>query len=370
VARVLTAYPGPRPGGLARRLTRAIEALLARGHAVHLLAVEPFPLDHPRLRQHRLPAPRREGWLFWAWLHLAMPPALLALGLRHRVTHAFAFAATYGLLLQPLRLVARVPLAVFLRADAIENHRLKGRPRWLVALDTRLEGLGLAGARVLAVSRALAARVAARHPRAAARIAVLANDLPPAPAGGAPRPAPRPAPRRPLAAAAVGVLEGRKNLGLLLDALALLPAGAVHLTLFGDGPSAAALAARARERGVEAAVTFAGWTEPDLLWPRVDLLLMPSLHEGAPNAVLEALAGGVPVLASDLPEHREILPAELLLPADDAAAWAERLGRIAARPEAELAAMAAAGGAAAAPLRFDWDRAVVEAIVGAAEAGA
>lgn len=365
MARVLTAYPGPRPGGLARRLTRAIAALLARGHEVHLLAVVPFPLDHPLLRQHRLPAPRREGWLFWAWLHLAMPPALLALGLRHRVGHAFAFGATYGLFLQPLRLVGRVPLTVFLRADAIENHRLKGKPRWLVALDTRLEGLGLAGARVLAVSRALAARVAARHPRAAAGIAVLANDLPPAPGGGAPRPAPR----RPLAAAAVGVLERRKNLGLLLDALALLPAGAVHLTLFGDGPSGVALAARARERGVAAAVTFAGWTEPDRLWPRVDLLLMPSLHEGAPNAVLEALAGGVPVLASDLPEHREILPGELLLPAGDAAAWAERLARIAARPEAELAALAAAGRAAAAPLRFDWDRAVVEAVVGAAEAG-
>lgn len=360
MARVLTCYPGPRPGGLCSRLFRAIEALLARGHSVHYLAVERFPIDHPRCRFHRLPAPRREGLVFWAWLHLAMPPALLVLGLRHRVTHAFAFGATYGLLLQPLRLLGRVPATVFLRGDVLASHRSKERPRWLLALDGWLEGLGLAGGRVHAVSRALAARVEARHPRLAGRLEVLPNDLPAPPAGSRPRPAPR----RPLAAAAVGLLDRGKNLGLLLDALVLLPPETVRLTLFGRGPEAAALAARARQLGVAEAVDFAGWTPPERIWPEVDLLLMPSLHEGAPNAVLEALAAGVPVLASDVPEHREILPPELLLPAGDAAAWAARLVRLAARPEAELPPLAAAGAIAGERLRFDWDGAVAQCILG------
>lgn len=365
MARVLTCYPGPRPGGLCRRLFRAIEALLASGHTVHYLAVERFPIDHPGCRFHRLPAPRREGLAFWAWLHLAMPPALLVLGLRHRVTHAFAFGATYGLFLQPLRLLGRVPLTVFLRADAIENHRLKGRPRWLLALEGRLEVAALSGSRAVAVSRTLAATIGKRHRRLAGRLEVLTNDLPPVQGV----PAPRPAPRRPLAVAAVGVLERRKNLALLLDALARLPAGTVRLTLYGEGPAARDLADRARRLGVADAVSFAGWTPPARIWPQVDLLLMPSLHEGAPNAVLEALAAGVPVLASDLPEHREILPAELLLPAGDAAAWAARLVRLARRPEAELPPLAAAGATAGERLRFDWDGAVVRCILrGPAEA--
>ncbi len=108
MATVLTCYYRPKPGGLCKRLFRAIEALLADGHSVHYLAVQPFPIDHPRCRFHRFPWPggATEGLAFWVALHLFAPFWLLVIGLRQGVTHAFAFGHTYALLMQPLRVLA------------------------------------------------------------------------------------------------------------------------------------------------------------------------------------------------------------------------------------------------------------------------
>lgn len=62
-----------------------------------------------------------------------------------------------------------------------------------------------------------------------------------------------------------------------------------------------------------------------------DVFVLPSHAEGLPNAFLEAMAGGVPILASDLAIHRQLAEggrAALLHPAGDAAALAEGLARL------------------------------------------
>lgn len=106
-----------------------------------------------------------------------------------------------------------------------------------------------------------------------------------------------------------------------------------------------------------------GWIDPNDLWDGVDLLLFPSVHEGSPNAVLEAIAHGVPVFASDIPEHREILPAHSLLPGRDARPWTSRLLNILENSE-ELPRLATAQRKHARHLRFDWDSAICELITG------
>ena len=83
----------------------------------------------------------------------------------------------------------------------------------------------------------------------------------------------------------------------------------------------------AAERGVSDAVCLLGEVnEPMALVGRASLLVLPSLWEGLPGAVLEACALGIPVLASDLPGTRELarhFPNLSLMPvtADDRA-WA------------------------------------------------
>ncbi len=361
-ARILTSYYRPKPGGLCKRLFRAIEALLAEGHEVHYLSVVPFPIENARCHWHRFPwsVARTEGLPFWLAFHLLAPGALLYLAVRYRATHVFAFATTYALCLQPVRLLLRAPLALFVRADVLENHRLAQRRPWLIRLERWVEGLAIQGTRLYGVSETLTRQVLTRH-RYARPVCygVLPNDIPPLPQAG-----PHPPPRQPLRLASVGTLEPRKAQSLLIRCVSRLPAGVVHLSLYGTGPDEPALRAQVGHLGIADRVSFMGWVAADRMWPEVDLLLLSSLHEGAPNAALEAIAHAVPVLATDLPEHREILDGASLIPPDDIAAWQERLERTLAGGPACLARMAARQAAATAHLRFDWSEAITRLIAG------
>lgn len=70
-ARILTSYYRPKPGGFCKRLFRAINALLERGHEVHYLSVVEFPIDHPSCMHHKFPWPERytDTLIFWAMFH-------------------------------------------------------------------------------------------------------------------------------------------------------------------------------------------------------------------------------------------------------------------------------------------------------------
>lgn len=158
--------------------------------------------------------------------------------------------------------------------------------------------------------------------------------------------------------ACVGVLEKRKNHRVALLTLQGLPPRDAQLTLFGSGPLESYLKQLAEEIGVIERTHFAGWKPPREIWPEVDLLLFPSTHEGAPNAVLEALAAGVPVLASDTPEHREILPAEDLLPSGNIPAWTHAVRRLLGSENAVRGALVDRQRRFAERLRFDWSEAI------------
>ncbi len=360
-ARILTCYYRPKPGGFCKRLFRAIEGLLREGHEVHYLAIAPFPIDHPRCHFHRFPwaSERTEGVLFWGIFHVLAPVALTWLGFRHGITHAFAFGPTYAAVLQPLRWLRRIPLTLFLRADTVENHRIKGRRALLIGLERSVEGIAMANVQVYTVSQVLADTVASRHSWVRpARLSVLRNDIPKyeAPARGAVG--------RPLRLGCAGILEARKNQELLLQAIVPLCRDAVHLALYGVGPDEVRLKRRIGEIGVQHKVTLAGWVPAERMWCEVDLLLVPSLHEGAPNVVLEALGRGVPVLASDIPEHDEILPRASLLPLDDPQAWSRRIEDLSTDSERRLAEFSQLQTDATVQLRFDWDAAVCDAVLG------
>ena len=110
---------------------------------------------------------------------------------------------------------------------------------------------------------------------------------------------------------AAGRLGHQKGFDLLLDALAGARGvvGGGTLTILGDGPDRAALAARAAALGVAADVRFVGFQEnPFAFFAAADLFVLSSRYEGLPNVVLEALACGCPVVAFDCPHGvREIV---------------------------------------------------------------
>lgn len=74
-----------------------------------------------------------------------------------------------------------------------------------------------------------------------------------------------------------------------------------QLHLVGDGPERDRLKMLARELGVAQAVRFWGWQQKSQpFYEMMDVLLLPSHTEGLPNVILEAMAMGVPVAATDV----------------------------------------------------------------------
>jgi len=99
---------------------------------------------------------------------------------------------------------------------------------------------------------------------------------------------------------AVGRLSREKGFDLLLEALALLrdQFPTASLVIAGEGPEEAALKAQCRQLQIDKAVCFAGHlNRPWLYFPEATLFVLPSRHEGLPNALLEAAAAGLPLIA-------------------------------------------------------------------------
>jgi glycosyltransferase involved in cell wall biosynthesis len=106
----------------------------------------------------------------------------------------------------------------------------------------------------------------------------------------------------------VGRLSGEKRVDRILQLLRELPRD-VGLVIVGDGPLRAALAREAAEFGPR--VHFAGCVNHGEILNRIynslDLLVLPSEREGFPMVVVEALAAGTAVVATDLPGTRALL---------------------------------------------------------------
>jgi len=113
----------------------------------------------------------------------------------------------------------------------------------------------------------------------------------------------------------VGRLCAQKNLDVLVSALRVVLAQPKTVAVFcGEGPLRAAVEQRLTEYGIRDRVRLPGYVRNIWRWiKRADVFVAPSLFEGQPNAVLEAMACGCPLVVSDIPAHREFL--------DETTAW-------------------------------------------------
>jgi glycosyltransferase involved in cell wall biosynthesis len=103
----------------------------------------------------------------------------------------------------------------------------------------------------------------------------------------------------------VGRLQPQKGFADLVQAVALLPDHPA-VVLIGEGPLRELLSRRAQELGVRLEIIPAVRNIAPYL-RRASVVVLPSLFEGLPNVLLEALASGCTVVASDLPGHREVI---------------------------------------------------------------
>jgi len=251
------------------------------------------------------------------------------------------------------------------RRPALVHSYLYGR-HWLDAVSCRLAGTPYVGSRrnlahwrhgpvlarekwrdrlsaaVVANSQAVA-EVAAAEGVAPGRLVVIPNGVPLTAGGngGGDRREMRVAARAALGLNADSRVVGSvTSLKAIKDPLTLLQAFARRrglepedrLVLVGDGPLAPALGEEARRLGVGGQLVLAGrHPEPSRLMPALDLFALSSRTEGCSNAVLEAMAAGLPVAATDVGGNREAVAegeTGLLVPVGDAAALGSALDRL------------------------------------------
>jgi colanic acid/amylovoran biosynthesis glycosyltransferase len=139
----------------------------------------------------------------------------------------------------------------------------------------------------------------------------------------------------------VGRLEWLKGLEHgIVAAHALLQRGVdFRWRIIGDGEYKLALQWAIRDMGLQEQVFLCGamkYQDVLQLLKTADVLLHPSIHEGVSNAVLEAMALGLPVVASDVGGMREAIPSDvvgILVPPRDWKSMADALERLADDPE-------------------------------------
>ena len=135
---------------------------------------------------------------------------------------------------------------------------------------------------------------------------------------------------------AVARLVPQKGLDVLIRAFASLPESVRDgwsLTLVGDGPELATLQALASDAGLRDLVHFEGFrSDPLVFMRRASIFALPSRFEGMPNALLEAMAAGLPSVVTDAsPGPLEMVcngHQGLVVPTDDVSAFAAALQQL------------------------------------------
>ncbi len=149
----------------------------------------------------------------------------------------------------------------------------------------------------------------------------------------------------------MGKLVPRKGVDTLIEAMGILGrrrGGAPLLMAAGVGELREGLEARARELGVGDRVRFVGKVPHDDLgwWMSAgDVFVLPSLSEGLPTVVCEAMNCGLPVVATAVDGTPEIVrdgETGILIPTGDPEALAAALARILDDPEVAARMSAAA----------------------------
>ncbi len=131
-----------------------------------------------------------------------------------------------------------------------------------------------------------------------------------------------------------GCLTDDRRIETLLDTWRILTVQRpnARLWLVGSGPARPEIQRRVDSLGLGGRVAMPGvFDEPDLLLAAADALVVPGPPDGTPLALFEAMAAGLPIVATDVPGHRVVATHEenaLLVPPDNAPAVAAALERL------------------------------------------
>ena len=164
----------------------------------------------------------------------------------------------------------------------------------------------------------------------------------------------------------IGRLVSGKGVEYLIDAIKLLVHEITNLKLImiGEGPSKEKIKRKISDLGLDKHIVFKDFvlnSELPSIYQSSDVFVLPSLNEGVPRTILEAMACGIPVVCTELPQLVDVVDGcGLLVPVKDSQALAEGISKIVS--DRELAQKFGENGRANVVENYSWEDTVKKTI--------
>ena len=296
--RILTFLHSFEPGGVERvalRLNRqwqadGVDTVVVMGRSTGAMADEATGVRYRVLATRG----RLTAWWETTWMILALPRFIR----RTRPDVLFCAGNTYAVVAVAMKIILgrRCPPIVAKISNDLSRQDMVGPVRWGYHLWCRIQARFID--RFVGMATATHAEIAAAMRVGPDRIdiildpAISQSQLVHDHVASVPR-----AGRHYIGA---GRLSGQKNFALLIEAFASIAGPEDKLTIVGEGPERAALERLARRRGVADRVMLPGFVASIFPWLATgDVFVLSSDYEGVPAVIVEALAAGIAIVATD-----------------------------------------------------------------------
>ncbi len=328
--KIMTAMFTMKRGGSYDRFIMMLEALLERGCEVHCLSLTPIQVQNPCFYNHVLfyPFRNKENSMAKLTVLFFFPVWSLWIGWRNRIDLMVAFGSLYAFILGFSKCLLQRPMATLIRGNYSFGLRMQNSPTALLFLNKMFEYYGLVFSDKIITNNSAARDEILKSLRERKNIdvQVLYNNIPllniREPEEFYQTRDKYGIPKNAKVLVTAGVLNQGKNIETLIKCVAKIEAKNVHVLIAGGSSTEADLRYKdslqelARKLGVNKRVMFTGWLKKEELWKiylASDLFVMPSLSEGMPNALLEALGVSLACMGSNIPGIKDILHYEDLM---------------------------------------------------------
>jgi len=321
--KIMTAMYTLRRGGAYDRFLMMLEAFLERDCEIHCLSLSPIQIEHSLFHNHVMyfPFKKMNGLIPRLVVLSIFPPWAIWIGWRNKIDLIIAFGSLYAFIQGFAKWFLRKTMVTFIRGRSSFGLKIQNSSKWALYLNKLIENMGFHSSdRVITNNAAIREEILKDLGRRNIDVQVLYNNIPPMnirePEDISQTRDKYGIPGNAKVLVTAGVLNRGKNIETLVECVANIKMKSVYVLIVGDGSREAdfcykdSLQGLAKKLGVDKQVFFTGWLEKEDLWKiylASDLFVLPSLSEGMPNALLEALGLNLPCLGSRIPGIKDIL---------------------------------------------------------------
>ena len=333
-----------RRGGAYDRFLMMLEAFLERDCEIHCLSLSPIQIKHSLFHNHVMyfPLKKANGFIPRLIVLSVFPAWAIWVGWRNKIDLIIAFGSLYAFIQGFAKRFLKKTMVTLIRGRSSFGLKIQNSPKWALYVNNLIENMGFHSSdRVITNNKAIQEEILKYLGRKNIDVQILYNNIPPMNIHGPEdiletRSKYR-IPGNAKVLVTAGVLNRGKNIETLVECASKIEVKNLYVLIVGDDSREADLRYRdslqklANKSGVDKLVLFTGWLEKEDLWKiylASDLFVLPSLSEGMPNALLEALGFNLACMGSCIPGIKDILQyEELMFDPKDEEAIADKVTR-------------------------------------------